>query len=173
MKGDTMVAPKEHRFAEPALPATGEPIVILLIDDDPDCRCFVRDAINESKITNRVYEVSNGLEAMHFLQKKGGFATAPRPGLIFCDLEMPGMNGLEVLTKIKSDPTLQDIPVVMMTGVSDESAMRKAMIAGANSYTIKPANAEQFLRVVIESTNYWLTIHQYPERHLPREMCRR
>jgi two-component system response regulator len=174
MKGIQMVALKDHRMlSEVQLPVAGEPIVILLVDDDPDCRCFVRDAISESKITNRVFEVSNGVEAMHFLQKQGGFATVPRPGLIFLDLEMPGMDGLEVLEKIKSDRALQDIPVVMMTGVSDENAMKKAMLAGANSYTLKPANAEQFLRVVIASTSYWLTIHQYPERHMPGEFCRR
>lgn len=151
----------------------GDGIVILLVDDDPDCRCFVRDAITEGKVSNRVYEVSNGLEALQFLQRKGGFATAPRPGLIFLDIEMPGMNGQELLKQIKCDPNLRDIPVVMMTGVSDESQMAQAMANGANSYTIKPANAEQFLNIILQSTAYWLTIHQYPERHLPQELCRR
>ena len=68
---------------------------------------------------------------------------------------------------------MRDIPVVMMTGVSDEEQMKQAAANGANSYTIKPANAEQFLRTVLASTNYWLTIHQYPEHHLPAEECRR
>jgi CheY-like chemotaxis protein len=83
------------------------------------------------------------------------------------------MNGLEALKAIKADPTLSDIPVVMMTGVSDEAQMRIAAEAGANSYTIKPANAEQFLRTVLTSTRYWLTIHQHPDHHLPPEQCRR
>jgi hypothetical protein len=61
----------------------------------------------------------------------------------------------------------------MMTGVSDEGQMKLAAENGANSYTLKPANAEQFLRTVLASTNYWLTIHQYPERHLPASACRR
>jgi CheY-like chemotaxis protein len=68
---------------------------------------------------------------------------------------------------------LRDIPVVMMTGVSDESQMRLAAEAGANSYTIKPANADHFLQTVLNSTNYWLRIHQYPAHHLPAEDCRR
>ena len=84
----------------------------------------------------------------------------PRPGLIYLDIEMPGMDGQTTLRQIKSDPELMDIPVVMMTGVSDEAQMRAAAAAGANSYTLKPANAEQFLRTVLASTNYWLNIHQ-------------
>ena len=74
---------------------------------------------------------------------------------------------------IKSDPALSDIPVVMMTGVADEKQMGEAARNGANSYTLKPANAEQFLRTVLASTNYWLTIHQYPNHHLPAMACRR
>ena len=62
-----------------------------------------------------------------------------------------------------ADPQLRDIPVVMMTGVADEQQMQQAAANGANSYTLKPANAEQFLRTVLASTNYWLTIHQYPD----------
>jgi response regulator RpfG family c-di-GMP phosphodiesterase len=61
----------------------------------------------------------------------------------------------------------------MMTGVADEDEMRKAAVNGANSYTLKPANAEQFLRTVVASTNYWLEIHQYPRHHLPAAECRR
>jgi two-component system response regulator len=152
---------------------SGEPITILLVDDDPDCRMLVRDAIADSKVSNTVYEVSNAEEALAFLKRQGKFTDAPMPGLIYLDIEMPGINGIELLKKIKSDPALRHITIVMMTGVSDEEQLRSAAAAGANSYTIKPANAEQFLRTVIDSTNYWLTIHQYPDHHLPREACRR
>ena len=61
----------------------------------------------------------------------------------------------------------------MMTGVADEAQMKLAAVNGANSYTIKPANAEQFLRTVLASTNYWLNIHQYPQHHIPQAQCRR
>jgi CheY-like chemotaxis protein len=93
--------------------------------------------------------------------------------LIYLDIEMPGMDGQSVLKTIKVDPDLRDIPVVMMTGLCDERQMRMAADAGANSYTIKPANAEQFLRTVAASTNYWLTIHQYPDHHIPPGDCRK
>jgi len=149
------------------------PVTILLVDDDADCRMLLRDAIAESKVSNSVCEVSTGLEALDFLNRTGAFRDAPRPGLIYLDIEMPGLNGLETLQRIKSDAKHRDIPVVMMTGVCGEEEMRTAAAAGANSYTLKPANAEQFLRTVLASTNYWLTIHQYPTHHLPASECRR
>jgi two-component system response regulator len=86
---------------------------------------------------------------------------------------MPHLNGLETLERIKQDPRLSDIPIVMMTGVCGEEQMELAAKLGANSYTLKPANAEQFLRTVLASTNYWLTIHQYPQHHIPQAACRR
>jgi CheY-like chemotaxis protein len=150
-----------------------KPITILLVDDDPDCRLLIRDAITECKVSNSIHEASNGLEALDFLKRRGKHKDAPRPGLIYLDLEMPGMDGQQTLKAIKADPELRDIPVVMMTGVCDETEMKRAAANGANSYTIKPANVEQFLRTVLASTHYWLTIHQYPEHHLPEELCRR
>jgi CheY-like chemotaxis protein len=134
---------------------------------------LVRDAIADSRVKNNVFEVNDAEEGLKFLKREGQHAGAPRPGLIYLDIEMPGINGIELLKKIKEDPELRHITVVMMTGVSDEEQLRSAAAAGANSYTIKPANAEQFLRTVIDSTNYWLTIHQYPEHHLPKEAARR
>jgi CheY-like chemotaxis protein len=148
-------------------------ITILIVDDDQDCRMLIRDAICQSKVDNQIFEVSDGIEALDFLNRRGRWAHAPKPGLIYLDIEMPVMNGQEVLKAIKAAPNLRDIPVVMITGVSDELQMRKAAEAGANSYTLKPASAEQFLQTVLTSTNYWLTIHQYPQHHLPPDQCRR
>ena len=148
-------------------------ITILLVDDDPDCRMLIRDAIAECKVSNSVFEAANGVEALDFLKRRGKFAGSPRPGLIYLDLEMPGMDGQATLKAIKADPELRDIPVVMMTGVCDEKEMQTAAANGANSYTLKPANVEQFIRTVLASTSYWLTIHQYPNHHVPANTCRR
>lgn len=150
-----------------------QPITLLLVDDDPDCRMLIRDAVAECNVSNRIYEVANGRDALKFLNREAPYTDAPRPGLIFMDIEMPVMDGMETLRRIREDKKLTEIPVVMMTGVSDETQMQRAAALGANSYTIKPANAEQFLRTVLASTNYWLTIHQYPHHHLPAEKCKR
>ena len=150
-----------------------EQITILLVDDDPDCRMLIRDAIAECKVSNEIFECRNGREALDFLYRRGAHAAAPRPGLVYLDIEMPGLDGQSVLREIKSDPGLRDIPVVMMTGVADEAQMEQAARNGANSYTLKPANAEQFIKTVLASTNYWMTIHQYPDHHLAPKECRR
>jgi CheY-like chemotaxis protein len=149
-----------------------EPLTILLVDDDEDCRMLVRDAIAECEVSNSVVEAASGQEALEFLRRSASDPATPRPGLIYLDIEMPGIDGQSVLKQIKADPSLRDIPVVMMTGLSDEKQMLAAAANGANSYTLKPASAEQFLRTVLASTNYWLRIHQYPNHHLPREECR-
>jgi CheY-like chemotaxis protein len=170
MKARQAVVPKLGRLM---ITRNETPITILLVDDDADCRMLIRDAIAECKVSNDVHEVADGLEAMAFLERAGRHANAPRPGLIFMDIEMPRLNGLAALERIKADPRYRDIPVVMMTGVCGEQEMLTAARLGANSYTLKPANAEQFLRTVLASTNYWLTIHQHPQHHLPAELCRR
>jgi|SRR5688572_11341572 CheY-like chemotaxis protein len=161
--------------ASPELTLTScdKPITILLVDDDPDCRLLIRDAIAECKVSNDVHEVQTGEEALSFLTRQGKYAAAPRPGLVYLDIEMPGIDGLETLKRIRAHPQLHEIPIVMMTGVCDEPQMRKAAEYGANSYTVKPANAEQFLRTVLASTTYWLTIHQQPEHHIDPKMARR
>ena len=147
-----------------------QPISILLVDDDADCRLLIRDAIAECKVSNKVFEVATGQEALDFLNRTGAYATMPRPGLVYLDIEMPGLNGQETLRRIRANPDLREVPVVMMTGVADEAQMKLAAVNGANSYTIKPANAEQFLRTVLASTTYWLTIHQSPQHHLRADL---
>lgn len=150
-----------------------QPMTILFVDDDPDCRLLMREAVLASKLPVEVAEAPDGKTALDFVFHRGQFKDAPRPGLIYLDIEMPGLTGQEVLRQLRSSATHRDIPVVMMTGVCDEEQMRQAARNGANSYTLKPADADQFLRTVVESANYWVKIHQYPQRHLKAELCRR
>jgi len=164
---------KDPKAGRRVLDNASKPVVILIVDDDPDCRFLIREAISSSKISNEVWEVGDGEEAMEFLERRGRYADAPRPGLIYLDIEMPRLNGQETLRRIRANPDLADVPVVMMTGVCDEREMEQAARAGANSYTLKPASPEQFIRTVLASTNYWIEIHQYPHHHLPAEACRR
>jgi CheY-like chemotaxis protein len=141
---------------------SAQPVTILLVDDDEDCRQLIRDAIEQGKLDNPVYEVSSGEEALAFLNRQGDYADAPRPGLVYLDIEMPGMNGQETLKAIRRDSRFADIAVVMMTGVTDDEQKIQAMTNGANSYTNKPTDAMTFIQTVTQSTDYWLRIHQFP-----------
>ena len=141
---------------------TAQPVVILLVDNDEDCRTLIRDAIEQGKLDNPVYEVASGEEALAFLKREGKYADAPRPGLVYLDIEMPGMDGQQTLKAIRQDVRFADVAVVMMTGVTDDEQKRLAMASGANSYTNKPTDAMTFMQTVVQSTNYWLRIHQFP-----------
>jgi two-component system response regulator len=144
-----------HKFS-------AQPVTILLVDDDEDCRQLIRDAIEQGKLDNPVYEVSSGEEALAFLNRQGEHVDVPRPGLIYLDIEMPGMNGQDALRAIRQDPRFADIAIVMMTGVTSDEQKRLAMANGANSYTNKPTDAMTFIQTVMQSTSYWLRIHQFP-----------
>jgi CheY-like chemotaxis protein len=150
---------------------SAQPVTILLIDDDEDCRQLIRDAIEQGRLDNPVYDVCSGEQALAFLRREGVYAAAPRPGLIYLDIEMPGMNGQQTLKAIRSDPRFSDIAVVMMTGVTDDDQKRLAMASGANSYTNKPTDAITFMQTVVQSTNYWLRIHQFPAPETAREVA--
>lgn len=142
-------------------PVSSSAIEILIVDDDPDCRLLLRDAIAECRVSCHIHECSNGGEALDRLHRRGKFHDAPRPALVYLDIEMPGMDGQEVLRRIKADPDLRSIPVVMMTGVCEEKHMRLAAESGANSYTLKSADPQKLLQTVLSSTRYWLTTHQH------------
>lgn len=139
-----------------------EPITVLLVDDDPDCRMLVRDAIEQAGRGHRVHEVACGQDAMDFLLRRRQWSDAPRPDLICLDIEMPGMDGQEVLARIKQHPALREIPVIMMTGLDDDEQKRLAARSGANSYALKPAAPGAFWQTVQTTVTYWLGVHQYP-----------
>lgn len=134
--------------------------VILLVDDDSDYRALVGDALSAAGIACELHGANDGREALDFLARRGRHAQAPRPDLIYLDLEMPGISGQEVLEAVKADPELRDIPVVMMTGVSNEEHIARAIRGGANSYIVKPTDSQTFVRFITRATTYWLSIHQ-------------
>src|SRR3954462_1408245 len=93
----TNLKSSNRKSDELTITCNDEPITILLVDDDDDCRSLIRDAIDECKVSNEVHEVRNGPEALDFLHRRGKFTNAPRPGLIYLDIEMPGLDGQGVL----------------------------------------------------------------------------
>lgn len=141
-----------------------ELIRILLVDDDEDCRLLIKDAMREGNIFNEVYEVSSGEDALDFLYHRGEHRDSPRVGLIYLDIQMPGMSGQELLKALRADDAFENIPIVMMTNLRDDREKEEAAREGANSYTIKPSDPAEFIRTVIEATNYWIGIHQIPSR---------
>ncbi len=138
-------------------------ITVLLVDDDPDCRTILRDAVAHVDPAIDVREVAGGVEALAYLRRQGPFADAPRPCLIYLDLQMPDVSGQDVLKVIKSDPELKDIPVVMVTGLDDDEQIRLATRNGANSYAVKPDDPAAFLHCVQVATTYWLYVHRLPK----------
>ncbi|MGF1632579.1 MAG: response regulator [Phycisphaerae bacterium] len=152
---------------------TDAPIRVLIVDDDPDCRMLLRDAVEHSGVTHEIIEAGNGEEALRILRQEHAGGDGAMPGLIFLDVEMPGIDGIEALRRIRQELELRDVPVVMLTGVSDRQSIEQAARLGANSYTLKPVDAARFLQTIQESTGYWLRIHQYPTHHHRQEDCRR
>ncbi len=137
----------------------GEPIVILLAEDDPAHAEIIRRTMKISRIANQMKHVSDGQQALDYLYRREAFAApdaAPRPGLILLDLRMPRIDGLDVLRQIKNDPDLARIPTVILTTSSAETDMAKAYDAHANSYLVKPVDFEKFTSMMETVGFYWL-----------------
>lgn len=143
-------------------PKPPKPAVILLVDDDGDFRLLVRDILDELAACAIVREVAGGREALDYLYRRGPFAGAPRPDLIYLDIEMPDLSGQDVLEAVKADPHLRDIRVVMLTGIDDERQERRAWARGADGYVVKPADPGRFLRRMAESVSRELCAARAP-----------
>ncbi len=145
--------------------ANGESIKILIADDDPDDRMLIEEAFEENRISNELYFVEDGEELLEFLQHEGKWSdpeTSPRPGLILLDLNMPRMDGREALRRIKANPALANIPVVVLTTSKQEEDILRTYGLGVNSFITKPVTFEGLLRVTQVLTSYWIEIVQLP-----------
>ena len=131
-----------------SLHASHSPIEILLVEDNPGDVRLTREALRDGKVRNNLNVVDDGVKALEFLRRQGGFGKAPRPDLILLDLNLPRMSGREVLTEIKSDPELRSIPVVVLTTSQAEQDIVKAYELNANCYVTKPVDLDQFITVV-------------------------
>lgn len=142
--------------------ASLKPIEILLVEDNPGDADLAREALEHSKILNRLSVVDDGEKALDFVRRNGKYAQAPRPDLILLDLNLPRKNGREVLAEIKSDEDLKRIPVVILTASKDEEDILKSYNLHANCYITKPIDLHQFVRVVRAIEDFWLTIVKLP-----------
>jgi CheY-like chemotaxis protein len=140
----------------------GRPIEILLVEDNPgDARLCV-EALKESKLTNNLYHVVDGEEAMDFLNKTAKFSSAPTPDLILLDLNLPKKDGRAVLKEVKESETLRIIPIVVLTSSQAEEDILKSYGFYANCYIKKPLDFNQFIGVVQAIEGFWFSIVKLP-----------
>jgi len=143
----------------------GEPLLILLVEDDLAHAEIIRRNFAGFRLANRLIHVADGQAALDYLYRQGEFtdpASSPRPGLVLLDLRLPKVDGLEVLAKVKADPDLGRIPIVVLTTSAAESDMIKAYGSHANSYLVKPVDFPQFVALMESLGYYWLAWNEYP-----------
>jgi two-component system, chemotaxis family, response regulator Rcp1 len=139
-----------------------EAVEILLVEDSPTDVLLAKEALEYSKINNKLQTVPDGVEAIAYLRKEGKYQDAPRPGLILLDLNLPRKDGREVLAEIKSDEKLKRIPVVVLTTSKSEADILKAYGLHANCYIVKPVDFEKFAEVVKNIENFWFSVVTLP-----------
>lgn len=143
-----------------------EPFEILLVEDEPADANLVRLALKENKVFCHLHHVADGVEALAFLRHEGEQnADAPRPDLILLDINMPRMNGRELLTAIKDDERLASIPVVVLTTSDIERDITASYKMGAAGYITKPIDIDQFIDAVRQLDNYWFALVKLPKRN--------
>jgi len=140
------------------------PIEILLVEDSQGDADLARETLADSKVLNSLHIVSDGEEAIAFLQRTGKHSNAPRPDLVLLDLNLPRKSGREVLAELKEDANLRRIPVVVLTSSKAEEDILKAYDLHANCYITKPIDLFQFVKVVKSIEDFWLTIVKLPSR---------
>lgn len=137
-------------------------IDILVVEDNDDDVVLIQAAFAEGKVVNRLVFVRDGEEAMAYLRRQGAYATAPMPGMVLLDINMPKKNGFEVLADIKADPRLRALPVTMLTVSDREEDIVRSFEQGACSYIRKPVTLTRFIAVVKEFELYWSLVSRVP-----------
>ena len=138
------------------------PIEILLVEDNPGDVRLIREGLKDAKVLNRISVVGDGVKALAFLRREGKYSDAPRPDLILLDLNLPKMNGREVLSVIKQDEELHNIPVVVVTSSAADQDIVESYNLHANCYVTKPVDLEQFFSIVKAIRDFWLVIVKLP-----------
>ena len=137
-------------------------IDVLLVEDDPGDVLMTREAFEHYKIRNKLHVVSDGEEAVQFLRREGEYADAVRPDLILLDLNLPRVDGREVLALVKGDEKLRSIPVVVLTTSEAEEDILKSYHLHANAYVTKPVDFDRFLDVVRKIDEFFVTVVKLP-----------
>ncbi|HLX51486.1 MAG TPA: response regulator [Streptosporangiaceae bacterium] len=137
-------------------------IEVLLVEDDPGDELMTREAFEENKIGNRLHVTRDGEEALDFLYKRGEHAGAPSVDLVLLDLNLPKYDGRQVLERIRSDPGLTHLPVVILTTSSSEEDVIDSYKLHANAFVTKPVDVNQFVSAVRQIDSFFLTVVKLP-----------
>ena len=141
------------------------PIEVLLVEDDPGDVLMTQEAFEEHKVRNNLSVVSDGEEALAYLRREGQYADAPRPDLVLLDLNLPRIDGREVLAKIKEDEDLRRIPVVVLTTSQADEDILRSYSLHANAYVTKPVDFERFITVVRQIDEFFVSVVKLPPRN--------
>ncbi|MBF6074197.1 response regulator [Nocardia beijingensis] len=143
----------------------GQPIDILLVEDDPGDELMTREAFEDNKIGNTLHVARDGEEALEFLYRQGRYPDAPRPDLILLDLNLPKYDGRQVLEKIKADPDLSHIPVVVLTTSAAEEDILRSYRLHANAYVTKPVDLDQFVAAIKQIDDFFVQVVRLPRQN--------
>lgn len=146
------------------MPNSQNDIDVLLVEDDPGDVLMTREAFADNKVTNRLAVVSDGVSALEYLRKEGEYADVTTPDLILLDLNLPRMDGREVLSALKQDERLRSIPVVVLTTSEAEEDIVRSYSLHANAYVTKPVDFDRFIEVVRQIDEFFVTVVRLPSR---------
>lgn len=138
-------------------------VEILMVEDNPADARLTEEALKEGLLCNRLHLARDGVEAMKFLRREEPFRDAPRPDVVLLDLNLPRKDGREVLAEIKTDPSLKNIPVVVLTTSEAEQDIVKSYALHANCYVTKPVDLQRFIEIVRQIETFWLQIVKLPQ----------
>ncbi len=142
--------------------SAGRAIEILLVEDDPGDELITREAFEHNKLKNNLHVAHDGEEGLDFLYQRGPYEGAPRPDLILLDLNLPKYDGRQLLEKVKSDPDLSRIPVVVLTTSTAEEDILRSYELHANAYVTKPVDLDQFINAVRQIDEFFIQVVRLP-----------
>jgi two-component system, response regulator len=140
------------------------PIEILLVEDNPDDAALTIRSLKKLNFANKLVHLEDGAEAIDFIFRLGKYQDRPldnAPKVIFLDINMPKVSGLQVLEKLKSNDLTRAIPVVILTSSAEDPDIKRAYELGANSYIVKPVDFENFSKTVAELGMYWMMVNRF------------
>lgn len=138
------------------------PIDLLLVEDNPGDVELTKEALKDGKLHVNLHVATDGVQALAHLRREGGSADVPRPDLVVLDLNLPKLDGREVLEQVKADPELASIPVVVMTSSSAEEDVARSYELHANCFVTKPLDMDQFNKVVRVIDDFWFSVVRLP-----------